>query len=456
MFDTLEKGIQIGDQHNASYTEIRAEDMIVTFIGYSDGRIDNLNYRFRSGVACRALCDGMWGFACGQIEDVALLMEKACSLAQAAAQYRKDHITLQEITPCEDTVKKSYKIPIQDVSSEEKINRLDNLYTHIKAHDERIKAVTLKYTDSHGWKYLLTNEGTRIKQEMGHIYNYCWVTAKEQDTLTAARDTIGTSEKGYEFFNDEPVEKISQRIANRVLLQIEGTAPRRGTFPCVLGPRVVGTLAHEALGHLAEADLTVNSSFHGKLGEKIASEVTMVDAPIPDTFGRQAYDDEGVPMQRVDLIKKGIFSGMLTDREYAHTTGLPVCGAARAESFLFPTLIRMRNTFFDAGDFSDEELFEGIDFGYYCVDYRGGQAELNSSFQIGIQEGFEIRDGEIGAPIKDLAISGLATEMLFTIEGVGKELEFESGYCGKGQIAAVSSGGPNMRVGKGGILFGGR
>lgn len=456
MFERLEKGIQVGEQHNASYTEIRAEDMVLTFIGYADGRIDNLNYRFRSGVACRVLCEGMWGFACGQVEEVSSLVEKACNLAKAAAHYRKEHITLQEITPHEDTVKKSYKIPIQDVSGEEKISRLDALYNAIKSYDKRIKAVTIKYTDSHGWKFLLTNEGTRLKQEMGHIFNYCWVTAHENDTLTAARDTIGSSERGYEFFEEESVEKISQRIANRVLLQIEGKSPRKGSFPCVLGPRVVGTLAHEALGHLAEADLTVNSSFQGGLGKRIASEVTMVDAPVPDTFGMQAYDDEGVPMQQVDLIKKGIFSGMLTDREYAQKTGLPVCGAARAESFLFPTLIRMRNTFFKPGDLSEEELFEGIDFGYYCVDYRGGQAELNSSFQIGIQEGFEIRDGEIGAPIKDLAISGLATEMLFTIEGLGKDLEFESGYCGKGQIAAVSSGGPNMRVGRGGILFGGR
>jgi len=161
-------------------------------------------------------------------------------------------------------------------------------------------------------------------------------------------------------------------------------------------------------------------------------------------------------MQRVDIIKEGVFTGLLTDREYAHRTGLPVCGSARAENFLHPPLIRMRNTFFDKGDHSNEELFEGIDFGYYCVDFRGGEAQLNSSFQIGIQEAFEIRNGEIQDPIKDLSISGIATEALFLIEGIGKELEFEEGFCGKGQRAAVSSGGPLVRFKEGGILFGGR
>ena len=135
---------------------------------------------------------------------------------------------------------------------------------------------------------------------------------------------------------------------------------------------------------------------------------------------------------------------------------MPACGCARAENFFFPPLIRMRNTFFEKGDYTREELFEGIEFGYYCKDFRGGEADLSSSFQIGIQEAFEIKNGEIGEPIKDLSISGIATEALFSIEGIGKEREFFGGYCGKGQEAAASAGGSHLRLKKGAILFGGR
>lgn len=457
MFDILERGIAAGVRHGAEYVELRAEDIHTTMIGYSDGRVDNLNAKVRSGVACRVLYDGTWGFACGAVEDAESLIKKACSLAQVASPYRKEKIKLQEIRTYEDETKKQFKTPPQDVSFEEKISRLDNLCTLIQKYDTRIKAVSLKYTDSHGFKYVVTSEGTKIVQEIGSIYNYCWVTGKENGTLTAARDGVGSSEQGFEYFKTETEQKIADRIGRRVILQLEGKTPKRGSFPCVLGPRVVGTLAHEALGHLAEADLTLNSSFNGKLGEKVASDtLTMVDAPIPGTFGASKYDDEGVEMQRVDIIKDGIFSGLLTNREYAHRTEMPVSGSARAESFLYPPLIRMRNTFFEKGDHTDEELFEGIDFGYYCVDYRGGEAQLNSSFQIGIQEAFEIRNGEIQDPIKDLSISGLAAEALFLIEGIGRNLEFEEGFCGKEQRAQVSSGGPLVRIKEGAILFGGR
>lgn len=457
MFSTLEKGLAKSEQYSAEYVELRAEDTQLTTVGYADGRVDNLNAKVQSGVACRVLYNGAWGFSCGTAAAVESLVEKACSLAKAAAPNRKAKIQLKEIDPVTVDVKKDYSQPPHEVSFEEKISRLDNLYKLIKEYDKRISAVSLRYTDSHGVKYVMTNEGTQTMQETGHVWNYCWVTAKENGILTAARDGVGSTEKGYEYFEKETPDVIADRIGNRVIMQVEGKNPKNGSFPCVLGPRVVGVLAHEALGHLAEADLTLNSSFNGKLGENVASDmVTMVDAPIAGTFGGQKYDDEGVKMQQVNIITDGVFTGLLTNREYAHRTGLPACGAARAESFLYPSLIRMRNTYFEKGDYAAEELFEGIDFGYYCVDYRGGQAELNSSFQVGIQEAFEIKNGEIGDPIKDLAISGIATEALFLIEGAGKELGFEEGYCGKIQVAAISAGGPHLRVKKGGILFGGR
>jgi TldD protein len=457
MFNALNKGLETGEQKGAEYVELRAEETHLTLISYADGRVDNLISKIRTGLACRVLYHGAWGFTCGTMDDTPRLVAEACALAKATSQNRKEKITLAEISPSQEDTRKHYRTPPHDVPFEEKITRLDTLYNNIKDYDKRIKAVSIKYSDSHGKKYLMTNEGTRITQETGHVWNYCWVTGKENGTLTAARDEVGSSEEGYEFFERQPAETIAHRIGKRVLLQLKGKTPKKGHFPCVLGPRVVGVLAHEALGHLAEADLTLNSSFNGKLGKKVASEmVTMVDAPLEGTFGGQKYDDEGVEMSRVDIIKDGIFSGILTDREYAQRTQMPACGAARAESFLFPTIIRMRNTFFEAGDFTDEELFEDIDFGYYCVDFRGGQAELNSSFQVGIQEGFEITNGEIGEPIKDLSISGIATDALNLIDGIGKNLGFEEGRCGKGQIAYISAGGPHVRVKKGGILFGGR
>ena len=241
--------------------------------------------------------------------------------------------------------------------------------------------------------------------------------------------------------------------------QLAGSTPKPGSFPCVLGPNVVGTLAHEALGHLGEADLTLQSPFNGKMGQYIAPKgVTMVDdGTIKDGMGTDKYDDEGVPTSRVELIKDGILHALLTDREYAHRTGLPASGNARAQDYRYSPMIRMRNTFFERGDVSDDELFEGIDFGYYCLSVAGGQAQMNASFQVGIQEAYEIVNGELGNSVTNMSISGIATDALLQIEGVGKdEFRFEEGRCGKGQEALISDGGPRIRFGSGPITFGGK
>lgn len=71
-------------------------------------------------------------------------------------------------------------------------------------------------------------------------------------------------------------------------------------------------------------------------------------------------------------------------------------GNARAEDFRVEPIIRMRCTYMAPRDQSLEELVKGVKQGYYFKSFRGGQANLDGTFQVGIQEGYEIVNGEIG------------------------------------------------------------
>ena len=217
-------------------------------------------------------------------------------------------------------------------------------------------------------------------------------------------------------------------------------------------------LAHEALGHLSEADLFCSGAFNGLGGEQVAPDgVTMVDSPrMKGGFGNIEVDDEGVLPRKVVLIDDGILGDQLTNRQWAARLGMKPTGNARAESYRKVPLIRMRNTYFERGDMTTEELIENVGNGYYCGDVRGGQAESNSSFQVGIQRCYEIRNGRLGRPVRDLSISGIALRSLKLIDGVGKDFGFESSYCGKyDQSMATSDGGPHMSLKKGAVIFGG-
>ena len=173
---------------------------------------------------------------------------------------------------------------------------------------------------------------------------------------------------------------------------------------------------------------------------------------------RNIADEEETLLKQIAFSSKLPFiSELLTNREYASKLSLRSTGNARADSYLSPPIIRMRSTFFEQGDWLEDEIFEDINFGYYCADLRGGQAQMNASFQVGIQEAYEIVEGELGSPVTDLSISGIATDSLFKIEGISKgDFLFGAGRCGKGQEAFTSDGGPNTRFSEGGITFGGK
>ncbi|RLI49311.1 MAG: TldD/PmbA family protein [Candidatus Thorarchaeota archaeon] len=461
MFDELERAIEPGLELGASYVELRGETGFIEYIQMDDGRITALTQRLERGVAVRALVDGAWGFvSTGDLARLEDAVRDACRMARAAAPTRKEPIELAETKTREDRVKSAARRDPRHVEIEEKVAYLKELTRVIRDHDPRIATVTAKLRTASGTKYLVTSEGARIEMPINLVWVYPWVTGKEGTRLSAARNEEASTHQGWEYLEKTATpEAVGIPAARRVVLQLEGVPAKAGTFPCVLGPRVIGVLAHEALGHLAEADLTVNSAFNGKLGQVVAAEgVNMTDdGTDPGNVGTSKYDDEGTPTSRVEIIKDSVLTELMTNREYAAKMGLRPTGNARAESYLYPPIIRMRNTFFERGDHSFDEIFEGIEFGYYCVDFRGGQAQMNASFQVGIQEVFEIVNGELGRPVTDLSISGIATDALFKIEAVSDEdFPWELGRCGKGQEAFVSSGGPSIRFAKGGIMFGGQ
>lgn len=461
MLDKLERAVESGRKLGASYIEIRGEDGFIEYIQMDDSKVTALTQRLERGAAVRVLADGAWGFvSTGELGSLDLAVRNAVSVAKAAAKTRREPITLAETKSYEEETHSKPERDPRYVPIEEKIQYMKDMTNVIQEYDQRITAVTVKVRTASGKKYLVTSEGSKIISPVLLVWSYPWVTAKEGTRLSAARHEEASTHRGWEYLEDVATPTfVGEAAAKRAKLQLEGVPAKAGQFPCVLGPRVVGVLAHEALGHLAEADLTVNSAFAGKLNEVVAAEgVSMTDdGTDPGNVGTEKYDEEGTPATRVEIIKDSVLTGLLTNREYSAKLDLPLTGNARAESYRFAPVVRMRNTIFEPGNQSHEELLDGIEFGYYCGDFRGGQAQTNASFQVGIQEAYEIVNGEITRPVTDLSISGIATDSLFKIEGLSRgPIEYEVGRCGKGQEAFVSSGGPEIRFGKGGITFGGR
>ncbi len=244
-------------------------------------------------------------------------------------------------------------------------------------------------------------------------------------------------------------EALGEKVAKLAIEQLTAKSPKGGKFPVVLGTNVVGVFVHEAFGHLAEADLALSGGvLASNLGKKIGSNLVTFydDGTIPGAFGAFKYDDEGIASQKTLLIKDGVVTGLMHNRETAQKFKTEPTGNARAEDFRVEPIIRMRCTYMAPRDQTVEELIEDVKSGYYFKSFRGGQANLDGTFQVGIQEGYEIVNGKLGVAVRNASISGNTLETLHHVNGVGKDFMLDPGRCGKGQTAFISDGGPHIRL----------
>ena len=72
---------------------------------------------------------------------------------------------------------------------------------------------------------------------------------------------------------------------------------------------------------------------------------------------------------------------------------------------------------------------------------------MNGEFMFHCGMATEIRNGKPGRRFRGTTLSGVAFQVLGTVDGVSRQFEWDmgAGYCGKGQRAKVDGGGPWLR-----------
>ena len=451
MKNILTKTIDEAKKLGAEYAEARAETLFKTMLTLKEGRVEAAKQGVENGVALRVLVGGAWGFASvGSLnaEILTSAVSEACKMAKAASLRLRNPIKLAKTSVVEDHVRIKPRKNPADINMEDKIKTALAINSNTLSYDKRVKSCTVDYLDLTGTSTFTNSEGTFIEQDKLYVWSRITAAAAQKGVFTFSREEIGST-TGYELFETETPEKLGAKLAKRAIEQLDAKTPKGGSFPVLLGPNVVGVFVHEAFGHLAEADLALSGGvLANNLGKKIASDLVTFydDGTIDGAFGSFKYDDEGVRTQKTLLIKDGVVAGLMHNLETAQKFNAEPTGNARAEDFRVEPIIRMRNTFMAPRDSSFEELIEDVQFGYYFKSFRGGQANVDGTFQVGIQEGYEIVNGEISDPVRNASISGNTLETLLKVDAVGKDFELGAGRCGKGQTAFVCDGGPHIRV----------
>ncbi len=242
------------------------------------------------------------------------------------------------------------------------------------------------------------------------------------------------------------------RVIEELMRKREGIFADAGRKTCIIAPELSGMLAHEAVGHTAEADFVISGSVAGPYrGKQVASSiVTLTD--FANTYHGKALptpiyiDDEGVVAKDAVLIDHGILTGWMHNRSSAARYGDERTGNALAFSFADEPLIRMRNTAILPGNNTLQEMISSIEDGYYFTATGNGQADSTGEFMFGISMGYEIKNGVTGRALRDTTVSGVAFDVLKTVDMISDEMVWlNSGMCGKKQPFPVGMGGPHVK-----------
>jgi TldD protein len=431
------------------YLEIRVEESESADLGFQGPDLESLNQRRERGGDVRALVDGAWGFTSfNRLDELGDMARAAIAQAKLVGG---GPVKLAPAPVVVDRVPAGLVVDPAELSLEAKVERLRAINGIVLAYGKPITTSSSYYADRRVKIWLATSEGTELYQERADIQAGVVAIAAGHGQVQRRSYSTGSS-------TDASLPALTEEAVSNACKQCDGltraSKPKAGEYTVVVDPRLAGVFAHEAVGHLSEADHVHENPRMREImtigAELAVPELEIYDTGlVPGSRGALRYDEEGVLAGRAELIKGGRLVGRLHSRETAGAMDEAPTGNARAITYRFPPIVRMRSTYIGPGTASREEIFKGIRRGLYCVESLGGQTNMEMfTFSAGLA--YLIEDGEPGELLRDVTLTGNTFKTLKDIEAIEDTVtpSEAGGGCGKGGQAPlpVGFGAPHLRI----------
>ncbi len=316
------------------------------------------------------------------------------------------------------------------------------------------------YASSEGTALIMPSASTRMVVE---------ASTRANDGMELIRVETFQAPKADELPSDAAIfSKIETMAAD---LQALRNAPVAEPFngPAVLSGRAAAVFFHEVLGHRLEGhrqrDEQEGQTFTKMIGQKVLPEfLSVVDDPTLRELsgiklaGAYAYDDEGVPSRRVEVIHDGLLKNFLMSR-------MPIRGFSssnghgRSQPGRMPTgrqgnlLVTSNKKVSEAQlrkDLISEIKKQGKPYGLYFDDIQGGftltTRSLPQAFQVLPVMVYRVYpDGRADELVRGVDIVGTPLAALTRIQLTGDTERVFNGICGaESGSVPVSASAPAM------------
>ena len=437
-----------------SHAEIRRQTTYKRRVTVLSGSLVNNLSTKNAGACARVYKNGVWGFASiGNTDESAVpailrSAEENAVLLDSRRPKNKGPLT------CAAPVQFRAEGGFRETAQKDLIDFAVALESYIGKTYPSLSSRAVGITANCIEKELYTSGGAFAYQLFPRAYVSVSMAAEAPDGETVELYDVFGGEGYFGDYYSDPAQLYPQidTLYNELMAKREGVFPEAGEQTCIIDSNISGMVAHEAVGHTVEADLVLAGSVaNGALGRTVASPLINLTDFAHTAFGAPAalpvwVDDEGTLCEDAVLIKDGVLTGYMNNLETARHFGMKPCGNARAYAFSDEPLVRMRNTAIHPGKDKLEDMLASVDRGYYLTKTMNGQADTTGEFMFGITMGYEIVNGRLGRALRDTTISGVAFDMLKTVDMLSDTVTWDiAGYCGKKQPMPVSMGGPAIR-----------
>jgi TldD protein len=450
----------------AEYADVRVLDTESRSLAVRNGATEGIESGASFGFGVRVITGGAWGFAASAEvtpEAAVRVARQAVAIAKASATVGAHRVSLADVAAFSDAWSGACVIDPLTVSTEQCLEIL-------LAADGAMRSVP-GVSVARGEMSFLRSRKT-LASTAGSFIEQSWVESSAGIVASAVAEGEafnrsypnshggGCYQGGWETITALDLPGHAERVASEAVALLSAPECPSATTTLVLDGSQLALQVHESIGHPLELDriLGDEAAFAGTswvaagdLGSlRYGSDIVNVtaDATIPGSLGSFGYDDEGVPAQRVPLVREGVLAGFLSSRESAAAIGLTSSGAMRADGWARTPLIRMTTVSLEPGDAGSlEELIADTKKGvYFETNDSWSIDDRRLNFQFGCEIAWEIENGRLGRMVRHPNYTGITPHFWGECDAVcSREAWRVWGLdnCGKGepmQVAHVAHG----------------
>jgi TldD protein len=459
MFDVAQAAVEAALAAGARFADARVVATRSESLRAQDGVVEDVDAGESTGLGVRALVGSAWGYAATprlSADEVRRAGERAAAVARASNVAAGLPV---ELLPEAPSVGHWENVCLEDpfdVPLSEKGDLLGGVTAAMQAAIAAggapgVAVAHYSAWDVHSW--LVSSEGARVSQRIrkcGGGMNATVVGGNETQRRSYPSAFGQYANRGYELIREFDLSGHVERVVAEATALLTAPPCPAGVVDLILDPEQMALQIHESVGHAVELDriLGWEAAFAGtswldlsRLGSlRFGSELMTItaDATLPGALGSFGYDDEGTPARPVDIVRDGVWVGVLSGRDSAARAGLPASAACmRADGWSRMPMVRMTNVGLLPGDSSLAEMIAATDDGVYMENNRSWSIDdRRLNFQFGCEVAWEIKNGVRGRMLRNPTYTGIGPAFWSSLDMLGNRDEWVfwgTPNCGKGQ-----------------------